>query len=169
MGVATPSGGRRACVTLGRKAKSSLTVMIFSGLLPVTCFLAALPGHAQVLPPQVEPRPEEAPRPQPPTPPPELEVPELRLPGRAPPGAEEMQFTLQNLVIEGSTVYPPATLEALYADRLGQRVSVQKIFEIAAAIETKYREDGYILTRAVVPAQRIEGGIVHIRVVEGYV
>ncbi|MCI0429932.1 MAG: BamA/TamA family outer membrane protein [Rhodospirillales bacterium] len=80
-----------------------------------------------------------------------------------------MRFTLKNLVTEGATVYPPGALEELYVSRLGQTVTLQEIFEIAAAIETKYRDDGYILTRAVVPAQRIEDGTVTIRVVEGYV
>ena len=43
------------------------------------------------------------------------------------------------------------------------------MFRAAARIEAHYRRDGYVLTRAIVPAQEAGDGRFHIRVVEGYV
>ena len=42
-------------------------------------------------------------------------------------------------------------------------------YAIADRITTKYRNDGYILSRAIVPAQRISGGALQVQVVEGYI
>jgi hemolysin activation/secretion protein len=142
--------------------------------LRALCLLTALvcgsaTALSQVLPPQVEPRQPEKPRPALPSPPTPLRVPELQQPGRAPPGAEQVRFTLAEIIVEGATVYPSDVLLAPYRARLGQSVTLQEIFDIAAAVETKYRDDGYILTRVVVPAQRIGDGRVHLRVIEGYI
>jgi hemolysin activation/secretion protein len=124
---------------------------------------------AQVLPSPVEPRPPIEERIEPPPPERPLEVPQLQLPGRAPPGAEQVRFTLSDVTVAGATVYPPDVIRGFYAPKLGSQVTLQEIFDIAAALETKYRDDGYILTRVVVPAQRIEAGRVQLRVVEGYI
>ena len=89
------------------------------------------------------------------------------------PPAEAAAFTLvlSNVVIEGSTVYDDATLRGFYADAIGSKVTLAKVFDIAAAITARYGNDGYILSRAVVPPQEIDpnGAVIHIRVIEGYV
>jgi hemolysin activation/secretion protein len=126
-------------------------------------------AFAQGLPTQAEPRPPEKQRPELPGAPEPLRVPELQLPGRAPPGAEQVKFTLADVIVEGATVYPPDVISGFYKVRIGQSVTLQEIFDIAAAIEAKYRDDGYILSRVVVPAQRIDYGRVHLRVIEGYI
>ena len=45
------------------------------------------------------------------------------------------------------------------------------VYALAQAITTKYGNDGYVLSRAVVPPQQLDpkGAIVHIEVVEGYI
>ena len=40
---------------------------------------------------------------------------------------------------------------------------------IADRITIRYRNDGYILSRAIIPAQRISGGALRVQVVEGYI
>ncbi|HTH17453.1 MAG TPA: ShlB/FhaC/HecB family hemolysin secretion/activation protein [Magnetospirillum sp.] len=88
----------------------------------------------------------------------------------APPGAEAATFTLNSVVIEGATAFAPADFLPLYQDRLGTRVSVKELYDLAQAITAKYTAAGYVLSQAVVPPQKINGdGIARIRVIEGFV
>ena len=82
---------------------------------------------------------------------------------------EQVRFVLSGLMVEGATVYADAEFLPLYEDLLGEEVSVDDIRRVARAIGAKYRGDGYILSQAKVPAQRIRDGIVRIQVVEGYI
>lgn len=67
------------------------------------------------------------------------------------------------------TVYKEGVLRKLYADRIGQTISLADLYGIAADMTRKYRNDGYILTQVVVPPQTIEGGTAHLNIIEGYV
>ncbi len=89
---------------------------------------------------------------------------------RVPPDeGEEMSLVLGSVVVEGSTVYSDEELASLYEDRLGKKIALAEVFGIADAITAKYRNDGYILSRAILPPQTIEDGAVTIRIVEGYI
>ncbi|MFN7881700.1 MAG: POTRA domain-containing protein, partial [bacterium] len=57
----------------------------------------------------------------------------------------------------------------LYETQLGQKVSLDLVWELANRITEKYRNAGYFLSRAFVPTQKIEDGIITLRVVEGYI
>jgi hemolysin activation/secretion protein len=134
---------------------------------------AALPAFAQQQPPSTDPGrlqdqpsglPLQAPRVAP-----RITVPDQ--PQQQPvPGAERINFTLRGLTVEGSTVYPAGEFAPLYANLIGQQVTLAQIFQIANQITLRYRQDGYILSRAVVPQQRIGAdGMATIRVVEGFI
>jgi hemolysin activation/secretion protein len=76
--------------------------------------------------------------------PPELRGPDLPLEvspyrGVVPPGADDVRFVLADF------------------------------YQATAALQSKYRTDGYILTRAIVPEQRIIDGAVQVRVLEGFI
>jgi len=86
-----------------------------------------------------------------------------------PKGAESISFILQGIKVDGSSVYAGGMLEAELADRLGATISVAEIFDFANSLTAKYRNDGYLLSRVVVPEQEIKNGEVILRVVEGYV
>ena len=86
-----------------------------------------------------------------------------------PAGAENIRLTLNSLQLEGVTAYNENELAPIYAGQIGQSISLADVYGIASALTTKYRNDGYILTQVVVPPQTIEGGIVKLQVVEGYV
>ncbi len=81
----------------------------------------------------------------------------------------EITVDLTEVVVEGSTVYSEAELVSLYEEQLGQEISLASVFDIAEAITAKYRNDGYVLSRALLPPQTITEGVVRIRVVEGYI
>lgn len=88
---------------------------------------------------------------------------------KAPAGAENIKFVLQNLMIEGATAYPQTDIQALYADQIGKEITLADVYTIANTITNKYRNEGYILTQVVVPPQEIEGGNVKLGIVEGFV
>lgn len=90
-------------------------------------------------------------------------------PSPVPRAVEELSFSVKDIRIEGATVYNPASLRPLYQSLIGKSVHLSDVIHVAAAIEAKYRADGYVLTRAFVPAQSVSNGVFTIRVVEGYV
>lgn len=80
------------------------------------------------------------------------------------------QFVLKDITFEGATVYSESELEHIYKDYIGEKISLDTLNKIAADITSYYRNNGYILTRAVIPPQRINGnGAVKIRIVEGFI
>ncbi len=77
-------------------------------------------------------------------------------------------FTLKDIDFEGLNVFSEADLEALYADRIGSKLTLSELSAIVDSITTYYRNNGYILSRAILPAQRIgASGRVKIQIVEG--
>ena len=87
-----------------------------------------------------------------------------------PPGeAGKIRFALAGVVVEGSTVYKDSDFLRFYEHHLGKEISLADVYGIAAAITAKYRNDGYILSQVIVPPQHIRGGIVRLRVIEGFI
>ncbi len=88
----------------------------------------------------------------------------------APPAeAPTVTFTLASIVVEGSTVYEPGDFTPLYKELVGTEISLADVYKVASDISAKYRSDGYILSRAIVPPQTIEGGQVKLQAVEGFI
>jgi hemolysin activation/secretion protein len=67
------------------------------------------------------------------------------------------------------TAYPSEVLEPLLSDLVGRQISLADVYQAAAKIQKRYREDGYFLSRVIIPPQVIEGGRVRMVVLEGYV
>ncbi len=87
----------------------------------------------------------------------------------APAGAELLNFTLSDMRIEGVTRYGADALRPLYQGLLGKTITVADAFKVANDIELRYRNDGYVTTRVIVPEQTIDDGRFRILVVEGYI
>jgi hemolysin activation/secretion protein len=134
--------------------------------------LIASAAVAQIIPPSEQPGREQqrfneplAPRAQPGPGP-------ISLPSTvAPLGAGNTTIVVSDIRIVGSTIYSPELLRALYADLIGNTVAVQSIYDLARAITAKYGNDGYVLSRAIVPPQNLNpsGAIILIQIIEGYV
>jgi hemolysin activation/secretion protein len=72
--------------------------------------------------------------------------------------------------LQGFTVYDPVQLRAMYADAVGPAVQRTRLDEIVRGLQTRYREDGYILTVVRGEFRREKGRIVFvIQAVEGYI
>jgi hemolysin activation/secretion protein len=89
----------------------------------------------------------------------------------APKDADRIFVLVRDVEIEGATVYKQGELAPLYADLIGRKVTLQAIYDLAQKITTKYGNDGYVISRAIVPPQQLNpgGATIHIKVIEGYV
>jgi len=83
--------------------------------------------------------------------------------------AEEIKFTLKQIILEGNHVYSTAELSTLYKDSLNKKISIADLQNIVQIITNYYRNNGYILSRAILPPQHINNGIVHVKIIEGYI
>lgn len=88
---------------------------------------------------------------------------------KAPQGADKVKFVLKDMKVEGAHDVDAGDIKAIYAGDVGKTVTLQRVYDIANKITLLYRDRGYILSRAVVPPQEIDGGHVRIQIVEGFV
>jgi hemolysin activation/secretion protein len=99
-------------------------------------------------------------------------APEISVPATpenaAPAAAANVGLELDSISIEGATVYSAAELAAISGDYVGHPIVLADLFRLADRVTERYRSDGYVLSRAVVPAQRI-GRTARITVIEGFV
>ena len=83
--------------------------------------------------------------------------------------AKKITFNLKKIILHGNRVYSEQQLSALYQDKIGKTISVADLFHIVQDITNYYRNNGYILSRALLPPQRIKNGVVTIEIIEGFV
>lgn len=84
-------------------------------------------------------------------------------------GSASMPLTLNRVVIEGGGLFGPGAFDDLTGAITGRPITLADLFTTADAITARYRAAGWVLTRAVVPAQRISDGTATIRIVEGFI
>ncbi|MES2025226.1 MAG: ShlB/FhaC/HecB family hemolysin secretion/activation protein [Pseudomonadota bacterium] len=80
---------------------------------------------------------------------------------------DETSFDVKTILISGSTAIPTATLQSLVADLEGRSRTLKDLNAATARITSYYREHGYPVARAYLPAQEIKNGTVTIAIVEG--
>lgn len=91
-------------------------------------------------------------------------------PGIEPPKAlRGVSMTLKDIVLDGVTVYRREDLLDLFGNFLGKEITFGEFYDIARAIQARYRRDGYILTFTYIPPQTVETGVFRITVVEGFI
>ena len=81
--------------------------------------------------------------------------------------ASQGPFTLGAVNVDGSTVFSQAQLSRYFEAYLATEVDRGKLAQMADAITARYRQAGYLLSYATVPAQNVEAGMVRLAVVEG--
>ena len=90
-----------------------------------------------------------------------------RPPMNAPVGSLKLQ--LDRFELSGNTVFSTQSLNHLLSDVVGGRVSFADLLRAANKITNFYRDAGYLVARAYVPEQEIQGGVVEIVILEGLV
>jgi hemolysin activation/secretion protein len=104
----------------------------------------------------------------------EVVIPELSGP-EAPKGAERLKVRLAGAEIDGGAVDAGdadiAAARATFVVGLtGKTVTVAEIFKAARDLEAAYGRAGYVLTRVVVPAQKLkDGGRLKVVVIDGFI
>jgi hemolysin activation/secretion protein len=135
----------------------------------MAALLAALGmAHAQQRPPDsgtpLREMQQPVPAPAKPAPPvPRIETPER--PALTAPAAT--RFQVKVIRVTGNTVFSAAQLEALVSEFAGRELGLAELQEAAARITRFYRENGYPVARAYLPAQDVRDGVVEIAVLEG--
>lgn len=89
----------------------------------------------------------------------------------APANANNVTLSVRKFEIVRSSVYREADFAALTDPLLHKTIPLTAIYELAARITARYGQDGYVLSRAIVPPQEFDGrgAVVRIEIVEGYV
>lgn len=92
-------------------------------------------------------------------------------PDQAPPPdqAGTIRLKLLGVVIDGAQAVPEAELRPLYQHLLEREVTLLDLYKVRDAITAAYRNRGFVLSQAVIPAQRISAGIIRIEVIEGFI
>jgi len=81
--------------------------------------------------------------------------------------AQRIKFKLTKIILEGNRIYSDAQLETIYRSKLNTIISIAELQNIVQEISNYYRNNGYILSRAILPAQHVKNGVVHVRILEG--
>lgn len=81
----------------------------------------------------------------------------------------DSRLLLNNVLIEGGSVYPFEEVAALFSPMIGREVSLRELLAAVDSISQRYKADGYALSYAFLPAQDLTQGQVRVVLVEGYV
>ena len=75
-------------------------------------------------------------------------------------------FAVQRIHISGNTQLASSELHALVASEEGQTLTLADLDVVAMRLTDYYRKQGYLLTRAIIPAQVVSAGVVRIEIIE---
>ena len=79
------------------------------------------------------------------------------------------RFIVKDVLFEGATVYQQPLLKSFFSDMIGRTVTANQVTAATDNLTAQYRNDGYILARALPINLPPENGIVRIEIVEGYI
>lgn len=83
------------------------------------------------------------------------------------PAGNGAKITVKGFRITGATVFGADTLKNLLTDLVGKALGLEELEAGAARITHHYRQRGYLVARAYLPAQKISDGMIEIAVLEG--
>ena len=84
-----------------------------------------------------------------------------------PAGSQAASFRLADVRLKGANALPAEQIRPAIEPYIGRDVTLSDLEAMAGAITQIYRDSGYFLAQAVVPVQKVEGGVVEISVIEG--
>lgn len=83
--------------------------------------------------------------------------------------AQELRFDVLEYVVEGNSVLGVTAIEAAVLPHMGPQRSMADVEAARAALEKAYQGAGYLTVFVDVPEQRVDSGVVTLRVLEGRV
>lgn len=81
--------------------------------------------------------------------------------------AAEKEILIAKINITGNTALSDETLSFIVKPYEGKNLTISELQKVASLITEKYRKQGYVLTKAYIPEQKVTNGIVEIAVLEG--
>lgn len=81
--------------------------------------------------------------------------------------APDKKVFVKRFQVEGNTRLSESVIASMIAPYEGKQLTIDEINGVAGLITAKYREAGYLTTRAYVPAQEIKDNVVVIRAADG--
>lgn len=142
-------------------------LILSASILPVWSSSAAAQTASQITPASVRPAERVVSG--------EVAIPEMAGP-EAPKGADRLKVRLADVVIAGGAEAGDASADVAAARGTfraaiaGKTVTVAEIFAAARALEAAYGRAGLVLTRVVVPAQKLRnGGALKVVVIDGFI
>lgn len=91
----------------------------------------------------------------------EIDIPEKRF------DMGKGKTVIKRIEFDGNTVISSGTLRRCIGNFMGKELSMKEIYEMCHAVQAKYAERGYFLTRAYVPPQQVVDQTLTIEVIEG--
>lgn len=79
----------------------------------------------------------------------------------------QAKIHVEKISITGQSIYSEAVLQPLIKDAYGKNLTLGELETYARRVTQYFREQGYLVARAVIPAQTIENGAVTIKVLIG--
>jgi hemolysin activation/secretion protein len=90
-------------------------------------------------------------------------------PQAEPSGFEKIHFKLNKIIFKGNTVYSDVELRMIFQPSLGHTISLADLERLVEEVTKKYRSEGYVISRVILPPQVIKNGVVTIQVIEGFI
>jgi len=89
---------------------------------------------------------------------------------QAPPGSEEIGITLSGVTLENALPQMEQANAAFVARLTRGRIPVSELFDATSDLEAAYAEAGYVLSRIVLPQQKLrDGGKLQVLVLNGFI
>jgi hemolysin activation/secretion protein len=85
--------------------------------------------------------------------------------GSVPEGGPRVRLTA--IRFSGNTAFSADALQSLLADALGKELTFAELLRLAERVSRHYREAGYLVARAYLPAQGIKNGVLEMAMLEG--
>ncbi|MDN7143432.1 ShlB/FhaC/HecB family hemolysin secretion/activation protein [Pseudomonas sp. JQ170] len=97
-------------------------------------------------------------------------APEVQAPAQPRPlTASSTRFKVSKVILDGADHYPQGTFASLLKGLEGRQVTLGEVNAVTDQITQRYRDDGFLLVRTFVPAQKVDKGLLRLQVVEGKV
>ncbi|TAN72528.1 MAG: ShlB/FhaC/HecB family hemolysin secretion/activation protein, partial [Gallionella sp.] len=79
------------------------------------------------------------------------------------------RFEITRFVVEGNALLQPEEIEQRVAPFTGKDKNFADVQDALEALQAAYKEQGYTAVQVLLPEQELEQGVIHIRVIEGYI
>lgn len=93
----------------------------------------------------------------------------VRASGIQPAEAKKVSFVLKGVRIKGNCVFSNQDLLQPFKPYINKKITLEDFIQTVDKITDKYHKAGFFLSKAIIPPQRIENGIVQVQVLEGFI